>query len=98
MSWLGGSVSFWVKNTKKKEDAMLTFATISFAVTTLCFLLSAIGHISFGSFSADFSPMDSGLMTAYLGATFSAYVARRWTDKKYDSSEEKTEEVEVAPK
>jgi hypothetical protein len=46
-------VSFWVKNTKKKEDAMLTFATISFAVTTLCFLLSAIGHISFGSFSAD---------------------------------------------
>jgi hypothetical protein len=98
MNWLGGSVSFWVKNTKNKEDAMLTFATISFAVTTFCFLLSAIGHISFGSFSVDFPLMDPSLMTAYLGATFSAYVARRWTDKKYDSYEEKTEEVEVAPK
>lgn len=94
-------MSFWVKNTNKKQDAMLTFATISFAVTTICFALSIVGAISIGDFKIELKPIDSGLMSVYLGATFSAYVARRWTDRKYQSSidtEDKTEEVEVATK
>ncbi len=94
-------MSFWVKNTNKKEDAMLTFATISFAVTTICFILSIISVISLGDFKLELKSVDSGLMSVYLGATFSAYVARRWTDKRYQPSidaEDKTEEVEVAPK
>lgn len=82
----------WIKNTKGKPDAMLTFATISFAVVTLNILLATLGHFEFGRLKFSFSGMDSGTMTAYLAATFGAYVTRRWTDsdkREAGSSDEK---------
>lgn len=77
-------MSFWVKNSSGKKDAMLTFATISFAVVTICFVLSSISEINIGKFHATFSQLDSGLVSIYLGATFTAYVTRKWTDKKFE--------------
>lgn len=77
----------WIKNTKGKADAMLTFATISFAVVTVNILLATLGHFEFGKLKFAFEGMDSGTMTAYLAATFGAYVTRRWTDAGKRSSE-----------
>lgn len=84
-------MSFWVKNTSGKKDAMLTFATISFFVVTISVILSSISDLKIGNFSANFVPLDSGLASVYLGATFTAYVTRRWTDKHF--GKEKAEDI-----
>ena len=78
---------FWIKNTKGRPDAMLTYSTISFVVVTLNVLLSTIGTLVIGDFSIAFAALDSSVMGVYLGATFTAYVSRRWTDRKYTDSE-----------
>ena len=79
--------TMWIKNSSGRPDAMLTFATISFAIVSLNILLSTIQEIAFLSGSSmTFQIMDAGTMTAYLAATFSAYVSRRWTDRKYIDS------------
>ena len=78
----------WIKNTSGKEDAMLTFAFWAFVIVTLNILLATFAHISYADFKISFQGMDASSMTAYLGATFTAYVTRRWTDKKFDKKEE----------
>ena len=78
----------WIKNTKGKPDAMLTFAFLAFSVVTLNILLATFGRISYNDFEIGFQSMDAASMTAYLAATFTAYVTRRWTDRRYDSDEE----------
>ena len=84
----------WIKNTAGKPDAMLIFAFISFSVVTLSIFFSTLGQITIGSFSQNFQAMEATTMTAYLGATFSAYVTRRWTEKRYKAEDaaEKLEE------
>tara|TARA_Y100000310_G_scaffold332739_1_gene408881 strand:+ start:507 stop:770 length:264 start_codon:yes stop_codon:yes gene_type:complete len=84
---------YWIKNTAGKPDAMLTFAFLAFSVVTLNILLATFGRVSYKEFELGLQPMDAAAMTAYLAATFTAYVTRRWTDKKYDL-EEKAEEEE----
>ncbi len=83
----------WIKNTKGKKDAMLTFAFLAFSVVTLNILLATFGRVSFNGFEISFQSMDAAAMTAYLGATFTAYVSRRWTDSKYNEREEVNREV-----
>lgn len=73
----------WFKNTKGEPDAMLTFAIISFSVITLNILLSTFGTIMFNGNTITFQVLSSDIMAVYLGATFTAYVTRRWTDMKY---------------
>lgn len=74
----------WIKNTAGKKDAMLTFALVSFFVITLNIFLATFGTIQVGSYELTFLPLDGSVMAIYLGATFSAYVSRRWTDKRYN--------------
>jgi len=83
---------YWIKNTSGKPDAMLTFAFLAFSVVTLNILLATFGRISYNSFELGFKAMEASSMTAYLAATFTAYVTRRWTDRKYVSEEEAEEE------
>lgn len=73
----------WITNTSGKKDAMLTFALISFVVVTLNIFLSTIDTVSIGTFSLTLKAIDASVMSTYLGIAFSAYVGRRWTDKKY---------------
>ena len=73
----------WIKNTSGKPDAMLTFAFLSFAVVTINILLATFASVSFGGLELSFVQMDAASMTAYLAATFTAYVTRRWTDAKH---------------
>jgi len=77
----------WIKNTSGKPDAMLTFAFLAFSVVTLNILLATFGRISYKDFEIGFQSMEAASMTAYLAATFTAYVTRRWTDKKYEIEE-----------
>ena len=83
---------YWIKNTSGKKDAMLTFALISFMVVTVNILLSTIGSLSIADFNVTFSAMPAAEMTAYLAATFGAYVTRRWTDKRFVNQSQPTEE------
>jgi hypothetical protein len=83
---------YWIKNTAGKPDAMLTFAFLAFSVVTLNILLSTFGRISYVDFEIGFQPMEASAMTAYLAATFTAYVTRRWTDRKYVPEETEEEE------
>lgn len=82
----------WIKNTSGKPDAMLTFAFLAFSVVTLNILLATFGRISYNSFEIGFASMDAAAMTAYLAATFTAYVTRRWTDARHKTGED------IAPK
>lgn len=77
-------MSFWVKNSSGKQDAMLTFATISFFIVTLSIILSSISELNIGKLKITFVPLDSNLASIYLGATFTAYVTRKYTDKKFE--------------
>lgn len=77
----------WIKNTVGKPDAMLTFAAFSFLIVTLNVFLSTFDTISVGDTTIVFKALDSSVMAVYLGATFTAYVSRRWTDKKYKQEE-----------
>ena len=81
---------FWIKNTAGKRDAMLTFALISFFVVTLNLFLATFGSISVSGYDFGFSFMDASTMTAYLAATFGAYVSRRWTAKKYSNDQKES--------
>jgi hypothetical protein len=76
----------WIKNTNGRPDAMLTFSAFSFLVVTLNVFLSTFDTISVGDVTIMFKALDSSIMAVYLGSTFTAYVSRRWTDKKYESS------------
>jgi hypothetical protein len=76
----------FIKNSDGKPDAMLTFAFISFSVVTFNLFLSTFGTINVHGQQISFQLLDSSVMGAYLGATFTAYVSRRWTDKHYNSS------------
>lgn len=70
---------FWLKDNAGKSSATLTFATVSFGVTTAVFALSAIQSI--GGFS--FRAFDPSSCAAYLGTTFALYFGRRFTDAKF---------------
>ena len=87
----------WLKNSSGKQDAMLTFATISFAIVSFNILLSSIQELGLpNGASISFQILDTGTMTAYLAATFGAYVSRKWTDRKYLPSKEESVDSEGA--
>lgn len=81
----------WIKNTQGNPDAMLTFALFSWLIITINLLLSTVANISFGDVQIQFEALDSSIMAVYLGATFTAYVTRRHTDKMYKDSPKKEE-------
>jgi len=83
-------VNFWFKNSNGKKDAMLTFATISFIVVTFSIALSSISEINIGDFRISFIPLEAGLASIYIGATFTAYVTRKYTDKKFEKDGQPT--------
>lgn len=81
----------WIKNTNKKPDAMLTFATLSFLVVTLNMFLSSFESITVGDTNIVFKALDGSVMAVYLGSSFTAYVSRRWTDRKYGKDSQNKE-------
>lgn len=78
-------MSLWIKNTDGKPDAILTMSVVGFAVVLIKVLLG--GHTitnSLMNVSIEILPIDAATIGAILTPTLSAYVARRFTDKKYN--------------
>lgn len=87
--------SFWIKNSAGKKDAVLTFATVSFIVVTLNIILGTIGTIRINEVDYNFAVLDSTTMGVYLGATLTAYVGRKYTDKKFVFKKQTINQVKI---
>lgn len=74
----------WMKNTDGKRDAVLTMAFIGFMTVITKVLLSDVDIMSF-KFSL--GPIDAATIGALLTPTLGAYVARRYTDRKFDTTD-----------
>lgn len=73
----------WIKNTKGKPDAMLTFAVIAFAVVIFNVFLATFGTVTIFGTVITFTALSAGTITALLGPTLTAYVGRRFTGAAY---------------
>lgn len=68
----------WINDTNGNPSMSATFATISFFVTTVIYVLSMfekIGPVTIRSF-------DAGAASSYLIPSLGLYFGRRWTDSK----------------
>jgi hypothetical protein len=76
MKWI------WIENSDGKKDTMLTFATVAFIVVLFKVLFGGsewtIGHEVW-----KILPIDAAMVTAIVGPPLTAYVARRYTDRKF---------------
>ena len=72
----------WFKNTSGKHDSMLTFSIVGFAFVLLKILLAGMVIQLMGK-ELNFGSIDGSSIAAILSPTFGAYVARRYTDRKY---------------
>ena len=73
---------FWFENSEGKPDTMLSFAIMAFA---LVFVKVLLGGITFTIAGTPYTmlPIDAGMVGALLTPTLTAYVARRYTDRKF---------------
>lgn len=81
-------MSLWIKNTSGKPDAVLTMTLLGFVAILFKFVLSGVSA-EIAGVPIDFGDIDASSIAALLTPTLGAYVARRYTDTKYDVSEEK---------
>lgn len=82
----------WLKNSYGEQDAMLTFATAAFALTSLCILLSMVESVSIvGAADIQLKAPSETLVLGYLGAAFTSYVLRRNKKDQIASDEAKVE-------
>ena len=72
---------FWFRNEKGKKSVSVTFASISFFVTTLVYLASAFESVG----SIQFRQFDAAACMAYFLPALSLYFGRRLTDTKYSN-------------
>jgi len=80
----------WLKNTSGNPDSMFTFAVIAFAVVTAKILLAG-WTLGWGDKNIEFHAMDAGMAGVYLGATFTAYWARKHTKSQENKTNGETE-------
>jgi hypothetical protein len=70
---------WWMRNDKGSQSVSVTFATVSFIVTTLVYLGAAFEKV--GPFT--FRPFDVSAAATYFIPVLSLYFGRRLTDAKY---------------
>ena len=78
----------WMKNSEGRKDAMLTMAFMGLSVVLLKVLIGGI-EFHIGEKPVMLGTADASVITAILTPTLGAYVARRYTDKRYHKKEEK---------
>ena len=71
--------------------ALVIFSPLKIHPWSIRFL-ATVGSITYNEFDITFASMDAAAMPAYLAATFTAYVTRRWTDRKYVAAEQESSE------
>lgn len=77
----------WIKNSSGNRDAVLTMTFIGFIVVVIKVLFAGFS-ITLANSTFVVGPIDAATIGAILAPTFTAYVSRRFTDKKFDSSED----------
>ena len=84
----------WIKNSDGKQDAMLTFATVSFFSCLTAIMLPMFNgiQIPWTHFSLSVSAPSETLILGFLAATFTSYVVRR-NKKDQIGSEEVRENI-----
>lgn len=73
-----------LRNSGGKKDGMYTFAVLGLLTTITAVVLSTVESISAGDWSMKFQSPDSTIVIALLGATVTAYVARRNKKEQLD--------------
>lgn len=71
-----------LKNTDGKKDAVLTMSVITLAVILIRVLFAGV-KLTISGVVLDMGAIDSGLVAALLTPTLGAYVARRYTERKF---------------
>lgn len=72
---------YWIKNSAGNPSATVTFAFVSFWVTTIMYLLSSIGRVG----DVEFREFDTAAVGAYLIPILTLYFGRRWTESQAES-------------
>lgn len=75
---------WWMRNDKGRKSVSVTFATVSFLVTTLVYLVAVFEKMG----PLSFRPFDVGACMAYFLPALSLYFGRRLTEAKYSSTSE----------
>ncbi len=68
----------WLKDSAGFPSVTVTFATVSFWVTTFLYVMSAVGSIG----PVTFRPFDVAAASAYFVPILTLYFGRKWTDAK----------------
>lgn len=76
----------WMKNSDGKKDAVLTMAFLGFIVVLVKVLIGGIS-IKLANHDVSLGTIDAATVGAILTPTLGAYVARKYTDKKYHRQE-----------
>lgn len=75
--------SWWMlTDSKGNKSVMLTFATVSFFISSLAVLMGIIKVVTIGSVHLEFGSADPTLTLGYLAACFTSYVIRRNNEDK----------------
>jgi hypothetical protein len=76
MKWL------WIENSDGKKDTMLTFAVAAFVVVLFKVIFGGMDFtIAGGVYKV--IPIDATMVGALISPPLTAYVARRYTDRKF---------------
>jgi hypothetical protein len=78
----------WLKNSNGSPDAVLTMTFIGFIIVMIKVLFAGFA-INVAGREISVGTIDAATIGAILAPTFTAYVSRRWTDKKFENEESK---------
>jgi hypothetical protein len=79
-------MSLWIKNTDGERDAVLTMALLGFIIVLVKVLLAGVVLTWSETRTFTFGTIDAATIAAVLAPTLGAYVARRYTDAKFDQT------------
>jgi hypothetical protein len=74
----------WIKDAEGKPNCMLSFSVVAFAIVVFKVIMGGL-TITLGAQTLTFSLIDASTIAALLTPTLTAYVARKYTDKKFDT-------------
>lgn len=77
----------WMKNTEGKPDAVLTLAALSIFGVLFRVVFGGF-HLAAGGVDISLPAIDAAVIGSLLTPTLGAYVARRYTDRRYPSDVE----------
>ena len=75
------SAWYWIKDAKGTASVTVTFATVSFWVTTFAYIMSIVEKLG----PVSIRPFDVSACSSYLIPILTLYFGRRYTEAKFSS-------------